>query len=73
MAEDGLMLSAGPFVSALEYATGNVAVVMGKPSRTFFELALDSMGAGAAEAAMIGDDVITDIGGQYGAVCGNPL
>ncbi len=63
MAEDGLMLSAGPFVSALEYATGNVAVVMGKPSRTFFELALDSMGAGAAEAAMIGDDVITDIGG----------
>ncbi len=64
MSEEGLMLSAGPFVSALEYATGNAAVVMGKPSRTFFELALNSMGAGASEAVMIGDDVMTDIGGS---------
>ena len=63
MAKEGLVLSAGPFVSALEYATGNEAVVMGKPSRKFFELALDSMGAGVSDAAMIGDDVITDIGG----------
>jgi ribonucleotide monophosphatase NagD (HAD superfamily) len=63
MGNDGLMLSAGPFVAALEYASGKEAVVMGKPSREFFQLALDSMNARSNHAVMIGDDVITDIGG----------
>ena len=31
-AEDGLRLDVGPFVKALEYATGRSAVVMGKPA-----------------------------------------
>lgn len=64
MAGDGMMLSAGPFVSALEYATGKTAAIMGKPSKTFFELALDSMGVGASDTAMVGDDIMTDIGGS---------
>jgi HAD superfamily hydrolase (TIGR01458 family) len=38
MESDGLVLSTGPFVAALEYATGKKAEVMGKPSRQFFEL-----------------------------------
>ncbi|HUU75786.1 MAG TPA: TIGR01458 family HAD-type hydrolase [Methanoregulaceae archaeon] len=63
MGTDGLMLSAGPFVYALEYATGKKAEIMGKPSRNFFTLALESMGVNAGEAAMIGDDVVTDVGG----------
>lgn len=63
MGNDGLMLSAGPFVSALEYATGKKAEVMGKPSRNFFTLALESMDISPGEAAMIGDDVVTDVGG----------
>ncbi len=63
MAPDGLSLSAGPFIEALEFATGKTAVVMGKPSLTFFELALNDMGLRAQETAMIGDDIITDIGG----------
>ena len=37
MAADGLSLSAGPIVKALEYATGKTAMVMGKPSRNFFQ------------------------------------
>ena len=37
---EGLSLDAGPFVSALEYATGREAEVVGKPSDSFFELAL---------------------------------
>ena len=60
---DGLSLDAGPFVAAVEYATGKEALVVGKPARAFFELILDELGAGAAEAAMIGDDVETDIDG----------
>ena len=63
MGADGLSLSAGPFVAALEYATGAVAEVVGKPSRNFFEIALAGMGASAEETAMIGDDINTDVGG----------
>jgi len=63
MGTDGMMLSAGPFVAALEYATGREALVMGKPSPSFFLQALASMGAEPATAVMIGDDVVTDVGG----------
>ncbi len=67
MGNDGLMLSAGPFVEALEYATGKTAVVMGKPSADYFHMALASMGVAPADAVMIGDDVISDTGGAMNA------
>jgi len=60
---DGLVLSAGPFVAALEYATGKEAQLMGKPSAEFFRLALEDMDASPQETAMIGDDILTDVGG----------
>jgi HAD superfamily hydrolase (TIGR01458 family) len=60
---DGLVLSAGPFVAALEYATGKEAHLMGKPSAEFFRLALEDMDASPRETAMIGDDIRTDVGG----------
>ncbi|MCK9591186.1 MAG: TIGR01458 family HAD-type hydrolase [Methanoregula sp.] len=63
MAPGGLSLSAGPFVQALEFATGKTATIVGKPSKTFFDLALHDMGLRADQAAMIGDDILTDIGG----------
>jgi HAD superfamily hydrolase (TIGR01458 family) len=63
MAPGGLCLSAGPFVQALEFATGKKATIMGKPSRAFFELAISDMGLRADQVAMIGDDILTDIGG----------
>lgn len=63
MGADGLMLSAGPFVAALEYATGKQAELVGKPSPRFFGLALEDMGLTPPEAAMIGDDIFSDIGG----------
>ncbi|MGA2104170.1 TIGR01458 family HAD-type hydrolase [Methanoregula sp.] len=63
MASEGLSLSAGPFVEALEYATGKTAIVVGKPSKEFFSLALGDMGLSAKETVMIGDDIFTDIGG----------
>ncbi|OPY52532.1 MAG: putative HAD-hydrolase [Methanosaeta sp. PtaU1.Bin112] len=59
----GLVLSTGPFVAALEYATGKKALLMGKPSRNFFELALHDLGIKPEEAAMIGDDILTDVHG----------
>jgi phospholysine phosphohistidine inorganic pyrophosphate phosphatase len=64
---DGLSLDAGPFVAALEYATGREAEVVGKPSPAFFELALSDLGVAASAAAMVGDDVEADVGGALEA------
>lgn len=67
MAPGGLMLSAGPFIVALEYATGKSATVIGKPSRRFFDMALKDLGLPAGQVAMVGDDIITDIAGAKNA------
>ena len=66
---DGLSLGAGPFVAGLEYAAGIEGEVMGKPSPAFFRLALDDIGVPASAAVMIGDDLVSDIGGARGAGC----
>ena len=44
-------------------ATGKIATVVGKPSKAFFEMALRDMDVRPDQAAMIGDDIITDIAG----------
>jgi HAD superfamily hydrolase (TIGR01458 family) len=67
MTPHGLSLDAGPFVAAVEYATGREALVVGKPARAFFELVLGDLGVPASAAAMIGDDVETDVGGAIAA------
>jgi HAD superfamily hydrolase (TIGR01458 family) len=67
MTPDGLSLDAGPFVAAVEYATGKEALVVGKPAPVFFELVLAELDASPAQAAMVGDDVETDIGGALEA------
>jgi HAD superfamily hydrolase (TIGR01458 family) len=64
---DGLSLDVGAFVAALEYAAGTEAVVVGKPSRAFFASILDGIPEVAAHAAMVGDDVESDIGGAQRA------
>jgi HAD superfamily hydrolase (TIGR01458 family) len=59
----GLSLDAGPFVAALEYASGREAVVVGKPEESFFRIALEDMGLRAEEVAMVGDDAEADVAG----------
>jgi ribonucleotide monophosphatase NagD (HAD superfamily) len=61
----GLMLGPGPFVAALENATGKEAEVLGKPSKAFFQTAIESLDyEGPYECiAVIGDDIQTDLGG----------
>ncbi|MDG6257002.1 MAG: TIGR01458 family HAD-type hydrolase [Methanomicrobiaceae archaeon] len=65
---DGLSLSAGPFVAALEYATGTTAELVGKPSPAFFAWALEALGTAPGRTLMVGDDIDTDIAGAQG--CG---
>lgn len=61
--EGGLSLDAGPFVAALEYASGKRAAVTGKPEPDFFRLALEDLGLAAHEVAMVGDDAEADVAG----------
>ncbi len=65
--EDGLSLDAGPFVAALEYASGKSATVVGKPEKAFFEAALLELGLQAREVAMVGDDAESDVSGARAA------
>jgi HAD superfamily hydrolase (TIGR01458 family) len=65
--EDGLSLDVGPFVAALEYASGGHAYVVGKPAQGFFAEILADLGVHAGEALMVGDDIESDIGGALAA------
>lgn len=58
---DQYSLDAGPFVHALEYASGKKAVVLGKPSLEFYETAVKSLGCEPGETVMVGDDVESDV------------
>ena len=64
---EGLSLDVGPFVAALEYATGCDAVVVGKPAPDFFATVLAGLGVRPADAVMVGDDVESDVGGALRA------
>ncbi len=65
----GLVMDCGGYVAALEYATGQEAVLAGKPSGEFYRQVLGSFGAGIAPAdvVMVGDDIRSDVGGAQAA------
>jgi phospholysine phosphohistidine inorganic pyrophosphate phosphatase len=66
--QDRLALDAGPFVAALEFATGRSALVAGKPSPSFYATALQSLEVEpAGSVAMIGDDLWSDVEGAQRA------
>lgn len=53
----------GPFVEALRYASGVEPTIIGKPSASFFQQALDDMRIDGSRAVMVGDDLENDVGG----------
>jgi HAD superfamily hydrolase (TIGR01458 family) len=58
----GLELDGGAYTRALEEAAGVEAVVCGKPAPEFFIAAADKVGHPIRNLAMVGDDVVTDVG-----------
>ncbi len=62
---DGLALDVGAYAAALEYASGQEAVTVGKPAQAFFQAAMDDMGL--QRGIMVGDDVEADVGGAMAA------
>jgi len=71
--QDGVVLDAGPFVEALEFASGVAADLVGKPARPFFDLALADLGLPAASVMVVGDDLDADCRGGAGAGCRTAL
>jgi HAD superfamily hydrolase (TIGR01450 family) len=65
----GLSLGPGPFVTALENASGRKAFVVGKPTKAFFEAVISNFLPSelpedrGGKIAIIGDDVEADLGG----------
>ena len=61
MYKSGPAMATGPLVKAIEYASQKHALVIGKPSRLMFSIALRRAGSKKGEAVMIGDQADTDI------------
>jgi len=57
-----LALDAGAFISAIEYSSSKRSILIGKPSKIYFQMALESLGSYIAKPfVMIGDDVENDV------------
>ncbi|KAI8644369.1 haloacid dehalogenase-like hydrolase domain-containing protein 2-like protein [Parasitella parasitica] len=63
--DEKLSMGPGGFVQALEFATDVTATIVGKPTIDFFKLALGQIGMQNTprQVAIIGDDVLNDLGG----------
>ncbi len=59
----GPTLDAGPFVAALEYASGRSATLIGKPAPAFFAMAAGILDREIDQLGVIGDDLESDIRG----------
>ena len=58
---DGICLDGGTYVGALERATGVSATIVGKPAPAMFVEALHRARTDAADAVMVGDDLVADV------------
>ncbi len=69
----GPKLDTGAFCRLFESASGQEAMVLGKPSPLMYEAVLGELGLRAQEVTAIGDDVLTDIAGAAEAGIRNCL
>ena len=67
MAPDGPRLDVGAWVAALEFASGEPALVMGKPSLVAYEFPTADMGLRPEQVAMVSDDPDVDLAGARAA------
>lgn len=57
----------GALAEAVAVAAGVRPLVVGKPHRPIFEMALERVGCALGEAAMVGDSLVADITGGHAA------
>ena len=57
-----LLIDAGAFIKGIEYSTNKKAILIGKPSKLYFESALNKIGCSLKDGFfMIGDDIENDV------------
>jgi HAD superfamily hydrolase (TIGR01458 family) len=60
--EGELLIDAGAFITAIEFASGKDAILIGKPSPLFFKVALENINCKIEDGFyMVGDDIENDI------------
>ena len=64
---EGINPGAGSLIAAVEAASEQRAIVIGKPNRALFEMAIEAVGTPPARTAMLGDRLETDILGAQRA------
>ena len=64
---DQVLLDAGAFIKAVEFAAGIEATIVGKPNAEFFKQVLASTSARPGCSMMVGDDVFGDVEGALRA------
>jgi HAD superfamily hydrolase (TIGR01458 family) len=64
---DQVLMDAGAFIRAVEFAAGVEATIVGKPSAEFFQQAIASTTASPERTLMVGDDVFGDVEGALNA------
>ena len=67
MRDGKISLDLGPFVKAIEYSSGKKSILMGKPEKNFFDLAVKDLELIKDNILMIGDDITSDIEGSINA------
>ena len=65
--EEGLVPECGTTIAAIEAATGKKALVIGKPNKYMFDLAIKIIDAQHSQTAIVGDRMSTDIVGGINA------
>uniref|UniRef100_A0A0K0EPL3 Phospholysine phosphohistidine inorganic pyrophosphate phosphatase n=1 Tax=Strongyloides stercoralis TaxID=6248 RepID=A0A0K0EPL3_STRER len=61
--EDGPCLDVGAFGEALRFATNCKHEIIGKPNESYFMAAVNKLNLDKDEVVMIGDDIVSDVGG----------
>jgi len=67
MRDGKISLDLGPFVKAIEYSSDKKSILMGKPEKNFFDLAVKDLEIIKDNILMIGDDITSDIEGSINA------
>lgn len=65
---DGPCIDVGAFAAALKFSTNCEVLNIGKPSHFYFEQGMNALGMKPEEIVMIGDDLMSDVGGAQ--ACG---
>ncbi len=66
-AEDGIVPGTGAIIAALEAASETAPIIIGKPERMMFDIAVEKMGVTHQVTATLGDRLETDIIGGHRA------